>query len=72
MTPETEQFYALVKADEVVASESLPSVQKNKMNRHANNLSIVVAGNEVDKLTKRSYNISKSRVTRKYLQEAKR
>ena len=66
----TEQFDALVKAKEFAASETLPSVQKNKLNRQANNPTIVEARNKVDQLTKR-YNISKSRVTRKHLQEAK-
>ena len=54
----TEQFDALVKANEFAASETLPSVQKNKLNRHANNPTIVEARNKVDQ---KRYNISKSR-----------
>ena len=44
----TEQYDALVKANEFAASETLPLVQRGKFFQHANHLTIVKARKKVD------------------------
>ena len=65
----TEQYDALIKANEFAASETLPQVKREKKEKHANNPSIQQARKKVDQLTKK-YNIQKSKIVRRCLQEA--
>ena len=66
----SEQYDALVKANEHTAKTILPLVQKTKREGFANNPRITEARKRVEKLVY-SYKIKKSKVIRKLLQAAK-
>jgi hypothetical protein len=66
----TEQYDALTEANNFAAEKTLPHVKKGKFFKHANHPNIQQARKKVEKLTKR-YNINKSKIVRKSLQEAK-
>ena len=66
----TEQYEALIKANEFAASKTLPQVKKGKKEKYANNPAIQQARKKVDQLTKK-YATNKSSVVRKCLQDAK-
>ena len=66
----TTQFDALIKAKDHAAAETLPLLQKCHQSKHANHPSIIERRKKVDQLTHK-YNVHKSRIIRKRLQEAK-
>ena len=66
----TSQYDAFVKAKDHAATVALPLLPKCRQRKHANYPSIVEKRKHVDQLTHK-YNISKSRIVRKRLQEAK-
>lgn len=66
----TNQFDALVKAKEHAAAETLPLLPKCHRTKHANHPSIAEKRKRVVQLTHK-YNVNKSRIIRKHLQEAK-
>ena len=66
----SEQYGALVQANEHAAEATLPLVKRSKQERFANNPNIIEARKRVEKLN-HSYKIQKSSVTRKHLAAAK-
>ena len=66
----TEQYEALIKANEYAASKTLPQVKNGKKEKHANNPKVQQARKKVDEMA-RKYATSKSSVIRKCLQQAK-
>ena len=66
----TNQFEALVKAKDHAAEVSLPLLPKCNHTKHANHPSIAEKRKRVEQLTHK-YNVNKSRIIRKRLQEAK-
>ena len=66
----TEQYEALIKANQHAASKTLPQVKNGKNEKHANNPKIQQARKKVEVLNKK-YATSKSSVVRKCLQQAK-
>ena len=66
----TEQYEALIQANQHAASKTLPQVKNGKNEKHANNPKIQQARKKVEVLNKK-YATSKSSVVRKCLQQAK-
>ena len=66
----SEQYEALVQANEHAAKTTLPLVKKSRRERFSNSPSVVKARKQVLKL-ERMYKISKSTITRKHLTAAK-